>query len=224
MPEVRFDLPEEGASVAFAQALASVLQSGDLILLDGELGTGKTTITRAIAESLGVDPSLVSSPTYVLMHEYPTGGSGISQGLDRLIHIDAYRLLDPEQLATLGWDRVFDAAGGRAVDGAAIVVEWAERLRPALPIDVQAVSIELAHTPPGRRALLRAPDSWAARPKAGMLLTNPPTRCRVSGRWVSPTSPTYPFFDERAKLADLNRWFTGSYSVGRSIEPDDAEG
>jgi tRNA threonylcarbamoyladenosine biosynthesis protein TsaE len=222
MPEARYNLPEEAASIALAKAIAALLRSGDLVLMQGELGTGKTTITRAIAESVGVAPSMISSPTYVLMHEYATGDEWQRKGLQRLIHIDAYRLRSPDELDSLGWDRVFDERTGAAAQGTAIIIEWADRLRDSLPDPARsALTIDLRHAPPGREATLRWPDAWPDRPETHQLLNQPPTRCRITGEWVAPNSPSYPFASERAKLADLNRWFTGSYTVSRPMQGED---
>ena len=96
-------LPDDAATVALGRQLAEALrepvrQRGCLLLLEGPLGAGKTTLTRGLAEGLGCIAH-VSSPTFALMHEYPAGVSGV----EALIHIDAYRLDGPD---------AFDAATG----------------------------------------------------------------------------------------------------------------
>ncbi|MEE9405450.1 MAG: tRNA (adenosine(37)-N6)-threonylcarbamoyltransferase complex ATPase subunit type 1 TsaE, partial [Algisphaera sp.] len=58
------------ATMACGQRLAALLSPGDVVALDGELGAGKTQFTRGLAEGLGLDPGHVSSPTFVMMHEY----------------------------------------------------------------------------------------------------------------------------------------------------------
>lgn len=131
--QVETDSPQ--MTVALAADLARRLRPGDVVALDGQLGAGKTCFVRGLAGGLGIDPAAVSSPTFVLVHEYeprerPGGGRSIP-----LIHIDAYRLSDAGELDSLGWEEMLD---GDAV----IVVEWAERVRRALPGDSVRVWIE----------------------------------------------------------------------------------
>lgn len=88
---------------ALARDLAGVLAPGDVVLLDGELGAGKTTLVRALVGALGGDEGLVSSPTFVVVNEYPIPGGRT------LVHADAYRLSGPDDLDALGWDRLVGA-------------------------------------------------------------------------------------------------------------------
>lgn len=105
---------------ALAREVAGILRPGDVVALAGPMGAGKTTFVRLLADALGVGRGLVSSPTFVLAHEYPTGRGWT------LVHIDAYRLSGEEEVEGLGWDRLMD---GRGV----AIVEWAERVSGALP-------------------------------------------------------------------------------------------
>ncbi len=91
--------------------LGSLAQAGDVILLDGDLGAGKTAFTQGIGRGLGID-STINSPTFTILKEY--------QGRLPLYHFDLYRIDDPEEVASLGFDDYFDGAG-------VCVVEWAER-------------------------------------------------------------------------------------------------
>jgi len=109
-------------TAALAARLAPLLRPGDILALDAPMGAGKTTFIRALAHALGTPPGLVSSPTFVLAHQYPTA-PGFT-----LVHIDAYRLNSAEDLDALGWDRL--AAGTNVV-----VIEWAPRIADALPLD-----------------------------------------------------------------------------------------
>jgi tRNA threonylcarbamoyladenosine biosynthesis protein TsaE len=92
---------------ALGARLAALLAMGDLVVLDGPLGAGKTTLTRGIGSALGARGA-VTSPTFVLAREHPTA-SGVP-----LVHVDAYRLGSARELDDLDLD----------YDGAIVVVEW----------------------------------------------------------------------------------------------------
>lgn len=103
----------EAETRALAATLASSLAAGDLVLLHGDLGAGKTVFVKGLAEGLGLDPDDVTSPTFTLVHEYRNGRLPLQ-------HLDLYRLASAE-LDDVGLDPDL-AAGG------VVVVEWAERL------------------------------------------------------------------------------------------------
>jgi tRNA threonylcarbamoyladenosine biosynthesis protein TsaE len=104
-----------------------MLESGDLVALVGDLGAGKTTLTRAIAEGLGIsDP--VTSPTFTLIHEY--------RGDIPLFHLDPYRLERPEELLDLGFEEYLERDG-------VTVVEWAQRLGSVLPPERLGIQIDI---------------------------------------------------------------------------------
>ena len=103
----------EADTMAIARALAASLQRGDVVLLSGNLGAGKTAFVRGLADGLGIDPGEVSSPTFTLLHEY--GGGRL-----RLYHADLYRLN-----SAAAEDIGLDEAG--AADGV-LAIEWPERL------------------------------------------------------------------------------------------------
>ena len=107
------DAVGEAATRAAAAALAATLGAGDVVLLHGDLGAGKTVFVKGLAEGLGLDPDAVTSPTFALVHEY-TGGRL------PLVHLDLYRL-DRIELDDVGFDPV-------QADAGVLVVEWAERL------------------------------------------------------------------------------------------------
>jgi tRNA threonylcarbamoyladenosine biosynthesis protein TsaE len=107
----------EEETIDLGRQISAQLTRPCLILLIGNLGAGKTTITKGIVAGLGVAPvDEVSSPTYTVIHEY---------GQD-VYHIDLYRLDAPAQVAALGLDEMFDR-------GAVMLVEWGEAYRSALP-------------------------------------------------------------------------------------------
>ena len=103
----------EQETAAIANALAEELQPGDVLLLSGNLGAGKTAFVRGLAEGLGIDPREVSSPTFTLVHEYRGGRFA-------LYHVDLYRL-DRAATDDLGLDEL----GAR--DGV-VAIEWPDRL------------------------------------------------------------------------------------------------
>lgn len=115
-------------------SIAQRLQPGDIVLLHGDLGAGKTTLAQGIAAALGVEGT-VQSPTFTLRAEYPARlGSGESVTLH---HLDLYRLNDPEELGDIGWDELI------ASDDAVMLVEWPERAGDWLPERYLLVSISL---------------------------------------------------------------------------------
>ncbi len=104
--------------------------------LSGELGSGKTTFTKAFAEALGLSPEDITSPTFVIQKKFDLSRSG--QGAFKtLIHIDAYRLEKPEEIERLGWRELL------ADRSNLILVEWPEHIGTALPSD--ATRISFAH-------------------------------------------------------------------------------
>lgn len=115
---LRIALHSRGDTRRLGARLAESLRLGDLLVLEGELGAGKTFLARAIARALGVPSSVrVTSPTFDLVHELPARVP--------LVHVDLYRLDDPAALAELG---LADRIGVDAV----VLVEWGARFSQAL--------------------------------------------------------------------------------------------
>jgi tRNA threonylcarbamoyladenosine biosynthesis protein TsaE len=100
--------------------LACFLLPGDVVSLDGDLGAGKTVLTRGIAEGLGCRGT-VASPTFVLLAEHPAGRQGAA-----LYHFDAYRLNGADEFTEAGLDEYFEAGG-------VCVLEWGSRITGILP-------------------------------------------------------------------------------------------
>ena len=117
----------EDETAAVAGELAAALKAGDVVLLSGNLGAGKTAFVRGLAVGLGIDPEDVSSPTFTLVHEYRGGRL-------TLYHADLYRL---ETIATeeLGLEEMGVADG-------VLAIEWPDRLAHALP-GAREVQIEI---------------------------------------------------------------------------------
>lgn len=98
--------------------LGTMLIPGDVIALAGELGSGKTTLVRGLAQGMGFLSEEISSPSFTLVNEY--------QGPLPLFHIDLYRLGDVRELHEIGYEEYISEAG-------VAVIEWADRIRNAIP-------------------------------------------------------------------------------------------
>lgn len=219
LPPMRldFDLRSLADTDALGRALAAVLVAGDTVALEGDLGAGKTTLVRTIAVARGIDAGVVSSPTFVIVNEYPAP----REGEPVLVHVDAYRLTSADDLDPLGWDRL--------VDGSSVVlIEWAERIAEALPPETTARLTIRATGEQSRAITLEAPEAWRGRGTMDQLhsLALPArvaTTCPVTGRPVPADSPTWPFVNDQARMADLYKWFSGQHSVSRAAEEGDLE-
>ncbi|MEL6195514.1 MAG: tRNA (adenosine(37)-N6)-threonylcarbamoyltransferase complex ATPase subunit type 1 TsaE [Myxococcota bacterium] len=147
------ELADPPATHRLGVALGRALGPGETLALSGELGAGKTALTRGVAEGFGVSAlSEVVSPTYALMFDHP-GSRG------RLVHIDFYRLSDAYSLLGLG---VEDAM---ADPKALVVIEWANRLPALIPADAIWVRLEdagdgrIAHVHGMERARLKVDNA-----------------------------------------------------------------
>ena len=132
----------EDDTAAAGRRLAARLVPGTAVLLEGELGAGKTAFVRGLAEGLGLDPALVSSPTFTIVQEYR--GAAVT-----LQHVDLYRL-SPAEAADLALEDLMD-------DRTVMAVEWPDRLQ-RFPGTI-VVRVALAHVPDGRRITIDLPDS-----------------------------------------------------------------
>jgi tRNA threonylcarbamoyladenosine biosynthesis protein TsaE len=102
----------EAETLALGERIGTLVQAGDLILLSGELGAGKTVLVRGIATGMGIDPATVRSPTFVLHHVYRAGPRVLH-------HIDLYRLGPNADIRLLDIDEMLESGG-------VVVVEWGE--------------------------------------------------------------------------------------------------
>jgi tRNA threonylcarbamoyl adenosine modification protein YjeE len=134
-------LPDLAATAILGAAIAGQLAQGDAVLLQGDLGSGKTTLARAILTALGVDEA-VPSPTFTLVQTYHTPRFPVS-------HYDLYRLKRASEMDELGLDEALS-------DGAALI-EWPERAADRLPQD--ALTVHLL-TDRERRAAMEGPARW----------------------------------------------------------------
>ena len=149
-PVLEITCESPAATQAVAAAIAKTLLPGDVLLLDGDLGAGKTTFTQGLARAMGVD-DVVTSPTFSLVRSYPT-----SFGVE-LIHADVYRLDDLSEIIALGLPEMLD-------DGAVAAIEWGERAAPALGPEHLGIRLALTDVDGERRITLTPQGSrWQAR-------------------------------------------------------------
>lgn len=129
----------EAATGAFAAEVATRLRPGDVVLMKGDLGAGKTAFARALIRSMTGDPdALVPSPTFTLVQTYDTSVAPIW-------HFDLYRLKDPDEIFELGWED--------ARSGGISIIEWPERLASLLPKQVLTISLSPVSGQPDTRII-----------------------------------------------------------------------
>jgi tRNA threonylcarbamoyladenosine biosynthesis protein TsaE len=141
-----FNLPDESATEAFGAALAKTLSPGLVVYLEGDLGAGKTTLSRALIRALG-HTGPVKSPTYALVEVYVISSL-------YLYHFDFYRFESPEEFLDAGFDEYFN-------DASVCLVEWPERAQGCVPSpDLQ---LRLHHARVGRllEAVANSPKGQA---------------------------------------------------------------
>ena len=117
----------EAETTAVARRIAAALSTGDVVLLYGDLGAGKTAFVRGLAAGLGIPDEEVSSPTFTLIQEYRGGRLP-------LFHADLYRLDDPREIEDLGLDEI----GREGV----LAIEWAEKLSRT---PAGAIAVRITH-------------------------------------------------------------------------------
>ena len=146
-PAAAVTVPSTDAMRALGRRLAGLLRAGDLVILSGALGAGKTTLVQGIGEGLGVRGP-VTSPTFVIARVHPS----VTGGPD-LVHADAYRLASPAEVDDLDLDAT--------VDSSVTVIEWGGGLAEGLAPD----RLEVAISPAGQGRAVRVTghgERWAA--------------------------------------------------------------
>lgn len=118
---------DETETKKFAIDVAQTLKKGDVIALVGDLGTGKTTLSKYIAEALGIT-EIITSPTFTIVQEYHSGRLP-------LYHFDVYRVDDIEEMYRIGYEEYFYGEG-------VCIVEWADIVEEIIPEDAKVIFIE----------------------------------------------------------------------------------
>ena len=136
MPKVSLISNSEEETMLCAKRLARRLKAGDIVLLKGELGSGKTTFVKGLAQAFKVPFKNVNSPTFVLMHYY--------KGKLPIYHFDLYRLENPKAIDMLDFDDYFYGEG-------ISIIEWPERLGEHKPL--QYYLVEFKHKGENQRRI-----------------------------------------------------------------------
>jgi tRNA threonylcarbamoyladenosine biosynthesis protein TsaE len=148
-----------------ASALAELARPGDLVLLAGDLGAGKTAFTQGFGAALGVSER-ITSPTFTLVNQY--------EGRLVLNHIDAYRIEQLAEVLDIGLPELLD-------EGGVTVIEWGDAIVPALPADFLLIQITMGDGDDDRTFELTTTGlRWSARTRALTAALAP---------WLLPTSP-----------------------------------
>jgi tRNA threonylcarbamoyladenosine biosynthesis protein TsaE len=154
---VTVSLPDADAARVFGLALADLLRAGDVLVLTGDLGAGKTTLTQGIGAGLGVRGP-ITSPTFVIARVHPSLVGGPA-----LVHVDAYRLGGAVELDDLDLDADLDAS--------VVVVEWGHGVAEQLSADRLEVVLQVVGPAQTRTATLRATgERWATPAVASALV------------------------------------------------------
>jgi len=143
MPDSTLTSAIETETAAVAAALAARVRAGDVVLLEGPLGAGKTVFARSFIRALAGDPALeIPSPTFTLVQTYETP-------CGKIWHFDLWRLRDHHALEELAWD---EARSGICL------VEWPDRLGPLAPQDALRITLDVL--PQGRAIKISGPARW----------------------------------------------------------------
>lgn len=128
MNKIIYNSNKETDTISFAKKIAKYLSIGDIVFLTGDLGSGKTTFTKGVAEHFKFDATEVHSPTFVLMNEY--------KAKVPLYHFDLYRLSGIDDLESIGFEDFFYGEDGISL------VEWAQKLEELAPDEYLEVNIK----------------------------------------------------------------------------------
>ncbi|MBF0533029.1 MAG: tRNA (adenosine(37)-N6)-threonylcarbamoyltransferase complex ATPase subunit type 1 TsaE [Candidatus Omnitrophica bacterium] len=144
MPSIQFISHSNEETIRLGEEIGRALVAGDILALRGDLGAGKTTFIRGVAQGLRLNGADVRSPTFTLMNVYE------KPGRLTLYHFDLYRLDQPQQVLALDYEEYFYGKGVCAV-------EWAQKLGPLTP--TRCLEIEFAHRQENEREIKIALNS-----------------------------------------------------------------
>jgi tRNA threonylcarbamoyladenosine biosynthesis protein TsaE len=133
LPSLILSLDSGEKTLAFGERIGHVLTGGDVLALTGDLGAGKTLLTRGIALGLGIPAEQVNSPTFTLIQAY------VYDSCIPVIHVDLYRLEHPSAIAQLGLEDYWTPQN-------IVIIEWADRFLQALPPDYLVIHMEHGNT------------------------------------------------------------------------------
>ena len=151
MSEVVVRTDGREATQAVGEALAGLIQPGDLVLLSGEMGAGKTALTQGLGRGLGVTDR-ITSPTFTIAHQYA--------GRLTVHHLDVYRLEHLNEALDVGLGEILD-------EGALVIIEWGDAILPVLPRDFLEVRLAFGDGDDDRELRFRPIGSrWAARQRS----------------------------------------------------------
>ena len=145
---MRVDLPDLAAMSALGTQIAGLLRAGDVVALGGTLGTGKTTLARAVIAAMGHEGE-VPSPTFTIIETYDPPAVSLP-----LVHADFYRLKDPSEVEEIGLDDYRQ--------GAALLAEWPDNAG-GFAHEAGCLSIELEVADEGRAAIVETGADWVDR-------------------------------------------------------------
>lgn len=120
----------------FGKQLAKKLKGGDVIVLSGNLGAGKTILTKGIAQSLGIN-KIINSPTFTIMKIYPLQIANKKLQAEKLVHIDCYRITDENDLLDIGADQYIGKKDS------VVIIEWGEKVKKILPLSTKFITIKI---------------------------------------------------------------------------------
>jgi tRNA threonylcarbamoyladenosine biosynthesis protein TsaE len=156
-PSITLVCENEAATIRLGRRLAGLVRDGDVIVLDGDLGSGKTVFARAFILALGGGPE-VPSPTFTLVQSYelePGASTGAQSKPGAVHHFDLFRLGGPGEVAELGLEECL----ARGVT----LIEWPDRLGPLLPVDRLDMRFEFDVAAEARRVHLTGFGDWPDR-------------------------------------------------------------
>lgn len=217
---IRIDCLDEEATERVGEVIAEVSPRPTCVALEGDLGAGKTRLARGLARGLGLDPDSISSPTFVIHVEHPAA----TRGGGSFSHLDAYRVADTEELEPIGFEEVVTDPDRL------VAIEWASRIASSLPparIEVRidhrgerARAVTVIDLRDDEAARIRLREALEARTDAWCTTLGGERCCPSCGRRCEDPEAR-PFCSNRCRLADLEGWFGGHYSITRPLNESD---